>query len=243
MRPLFTMWASTRMVVLMALSAALYAAILIPFKFATIIPGLSEIRPGVCIPVVTGILFGPAACWGAGLGNLIGDVAGGMFGPGSAFGFAGNFMLAYVPWKLSEAFELDQIEDPLRRVLLFGLISVSAAAMCALITGWGINVLGFVPFAVLGTLIFLNNSIVSVLLGPPLLTVLMPRATRWGLRYRSIMDIPPQERPPVVPAVLLAGLALVGFATLFVLSPLNPPLVNNLGGCFAALVLALMLWL
>ena len=41
-----------------ALTAALYAALLIPFKPIPIIPGFTEIRPAVAVPLVFGLLFG-----------------------------------------------------------------------------------------------------------------------------------------------------------------------------------------
>ena len=63
------MWRNTRMVVLCVLSAALYAAILIPFKVIPLIPGVTELRPGNAIPVVCSFLFGPAAGWGSAIGN------------------------------------------------------------------------------------------------------------------------------------------------------------------------------
>ena len=42
MAELFRMWSNTRMVVLTAICAALYAAILIPFKVVPLIPGITE---------------------------------------------------------------------------------------------------------------------------------------------------------------------------------------------------------
>ena len=99
MRDAIATWRNTKMVVLVALSAALYAAILIPFKPIPIIPGITEIRPAAAIPIVTGLLFGPAAAWGCAMGNLIGDFFG-TVGPGSLFGLIGNFLLAYVPYRL-----------------------------------------------------------------------------------------------------------------------------------------------
>ncbi len=42
MKEIFFMWKDTRMVVLTALSAAIYAAVLIPFKPIPIIPGFTE---------------------------------------------------------------------------------------------------------------------------------------------------------------------------------------------------------
>ena len=40
------MWKYTRMVVLVALTAAMYAAVLIPFKLLPIIPGITETQAG-----------------------------------------------------------------------------------------------------------------------------------------------------------------------------------------------------
>ena len=60
MREVLTMWRHTHMVVLVALSAAIYAAGLILFKGFTIIPGFVEVRPANVFPFFFGLLFGPA---------------------------------------------------------------------------------------------------------------------------------------------------------------------------------------
>src|SRR5499426_4214323 len=103
MRDLVDMWRNTRMVVLTAMSASLYAAILIPFKVMPIIPGVTELRPANAVPVVCSFLFGPAGAWGAAIGNLIGDFFGGI-GPGDFFGFAGNFLYGFLPYAVWRAF-------------------------------------------------------------------------------------------------------------------------------------------
>jgi EAL domain-containing protein (putative c-di-GMP-specific phosphodiesterase class I) len=46
-----------------AVIAAIYAAVLIPFNALTIIPGITSIRPANVFPVIFGIMFGPAAAW------------------------------------------------------------------------------------------------------------------------------------------------------------------------------------
>ena len=80
-------WQDTRLLVLSAQIAAIYAAVLIPFKVGIpIIPGFVELRPANVIPIVSSLLFGPAAAWGAGIGNVIGDCFG-TLGPASLFGF------------------------------------------------------------------------------------------------------------------------------------------------------------
>src|SRR5579883_3418424 len=94
MAELFAMWRNTRMVVLTAICAALYAAILIP--------GITEFRPANAVPVVCSFLFGPAGAWGAAFGNLIGDFFGGL-GPGDLFGFFANLLYGLVPYLVWEA--------------------------------------------------------------------------------------------------------------------------------------------
>ena len=97
MREVWRMWRYSSMVVLTVLTAGLFAAILIPFKGIPLIPGITELRPANVIPLVFGLLFGPAGAWGAAFGNLIGDFFG-TLGPGSFFGFWGNFLAAYLPY-------------------------------------------------------------------------------------------------------------------------------------------------
>jgi energy-coupling factor transport system substrate-specific component len=99
MKEVFTMWRYTKMVVLTALTAAVYAAILIPFKGLIIVPGFTEIRPATAVPVVFGLLFGPAGAWGSAIGNLIGDFFG-TFSFGSIPGFLGNFFFGFNGYKL-----------------------------------------------------------------------------------------------------------------------------------------------
>ncbi len=54
-------WRDTRQIVLVAQIAAIYAAILIPFKVGIpLIPGFAELRPANTIPIVNSLLFGPA---------------------------------------------------------------------------------------------------------------------------------------------------------------------------------------
>src|ERR1043166_9883701 len=139
MRDLIDMWGNTRMVVLTAMSASLYAAILIPFKVLPIIPGVTEFRPANAVPVVCSFLFGPAGAWGAAIGNVIGDFFGGI-GPGDLFGFAGNFLYGWIPYKAWEALT---DSDPLPRTptawLAFVGVVLLASGACALTIGWGIN--------------------------------------------------------------------------------------------------------
>jgi energy-coupling factor transport system substrate-specific component len=192
MRDALAMWRNTRLVVLTAVSASLYAALLIPFKVLPLIPGVTELRPANALPVVCSFLFGPAAGWGAAIGNLIGDFFGGI-GPGDFFGFGANFLYGFLPYRIWRVLSAG---DPLPRslaqwVAFVGVVALSAAA-CALVVGWGLNMLGFVPFAVLANIIFFNNFVMAVVLSPLLLFALYPRVKRAALRYEDLAAVSPR---------------------------------------------------
>ncbi|MEY4949746.1 MAG: hypothetical protein RL698_1957 [Pseudomonadota bacterium] len=207
---LFGMWANTRMVVLAAMSASLYAAILIPFKVIPLIPGITELRPANALPVVCSFLFGPAAAWGAAIGNMIGDTFGGL-GPGDVFGFLGNLLYGLAPYRIWRALGGGRPvpETPLDWGR-FILSVVGASAVCALVVGWGLNILGFVPFSVLGNVAFANNLIAAGLLSPLILRVLYPRVERALLLYQDVDPHPGPSRSRAIAGLLLFAIAVVG---------------------------------
>ncbi|MGH7168491.1 MAG: QueT transporter family protein, partial [Nitrospiraceae bacterium] len=188
---LFGVWRDTRLIVLVAQTAAVYAAILIPFKVGIpLIPGFVELRPANAVPIVASLLFGPVAAWGAAFGNVIGDCFG-TLGPGSLFGFLGNFCYGYVPHLLRGhlgvlASERGPTLSSWRHIIEFMVICSVASMACALVIGWGVDLLGLLPFWIVVPPIFLNNFLMGVLLAPPLLFFLHPRVKRWGLRYEDI---------------------------------------------------------
>lgn len=196
MKEVVRMWQNTRMIILVALSAAIYAAFLIAFKGGiVIVPGITEVRPANVFPPIFGLLFGPAGAWGSAIGNLIGDIFGGTFGPGSIFGFFGNFALAFVPYKMWGAvFGLVSKDDmatttnTLKKLIAFELVTLVASAACAVIIAWYLDLTGIVPYAFLAITITVNNFAAGVVLGPILLTLLYPRVKRWGLVWTDIMD-------------------------------------------------------
>lgn len=209
MRETLAMWRNTRLVVLTAMSASLYAALLIPFKVLPIIPGVTELRPGNAVPVVCSMLFGPAGAWGAAIGNLIGDFFGG-FGPGDLFGFIGNFLYGFLPYRAWRALsDADPVPRTIAQWLAFLLVLGVGAGACALCVGWGLNLLGFVPFAVLGNVVLFNNFVMGALLAPLLLRAVYPRVKSAGLRVDDLE--PPRARSRAVRRLGLA-LAVLGVA-------------------------------
>jgi len=195
MKEVISMWKNTRMIILVALSAAIYAAFLIVFKGGIpIVPGITEVRPANVFPPVFGLLFGPAGAWGSAIGNLIGDLFGGTLGIGSIFGFFGNFFLGFIPYKMWGATfglvkkdDMSQTTNNFKKILAFELVALVAAAACGIIIAWYLDIAAIVPFAFLSITITVNNFAAAVVLGPILLVLLYPRVKRWGLVWTDIM--------------------------------------------------------
>jgi len=196
MKEVITMWKNTRMIILVALSAAIYAAFLIVFKGGIpIVPGITEVRPANVFPPVFGLLFGPAGAWGAAIGNFIGDLFGGTLGIGSIFGFFGNFFLGFIPYKMWGATfglvskkDMSQTTDSVKKVLAFELVALVSSAACGIIIAWYLDIVAIVPFAFLSITITVNNFAAAFILGPILLVLLYPRVKRWGLIWTDIMQ-------------------------------------------------------
>lgn len=197
MKEVFTMWKNTRMIILVALSAAIYAAFLIVFKGGIpIVPGITEVRPANVFPFVFSLLFGPAGAWGSAIGNLIGDLFGGTLGVGSIFGFFGNFFLGFIPYKMWGAFfglvkrdNMAQTTNTGSKLLAFEIIMLTASAACGIIIAWYLDLASIVPFAFLAITITINNFAAGAILGPILLALLYPRVKRWGLIWTDIMNV------------------------------------------------------
>jgi len=127
------------MVVLVALTAALYAGLTLPCKVLTLVPGFTEVRPTVVIPVLMGIACGPAGAWGAAIGNIIGDLMSGFVGPLMAFGAAANLFFGFAAYKLSRTSKgelregLASTDDTLSpgyvRDMVFGIVGLVLAGL------------------------------------------------------------------------------------------------------------------
>jgi energy-coupling factor transport system substrate-specific component len=211
---LFTVWRNTRLVVMISVTAAIHAAAMIAFKWIVLLPGVTDVRPAAVFPVVFSLLFGPAAAWGAAIGNTIGDLFGSL-GPGTLIGFVGNLLYGYIPHRVWESWRT----TPPRMSTagdwaIFSLAVVAASGACALIVGWGVHLLGLYPFPFVAGIILANNTILSLLLGPALLKALEPRVARLNLLYTDLAG--PREVAtarrllPRAAGIALAVIALAG---------------------------------
>ncbi|WP_233553930.1 QueT transporter family protein [Halococcus sp. IIIV-5B] len=231
MREAFTMWRDTRMIMLVAVVAAVYAAILIPFKAFQIIPGFVSVRPANVFPVIFGLMFGPAAAWGSAIGNLIGDIFGGTLSPGSIFGFIGNFfygMIGYKLWgslgPLSSGNEPNFRTNTGKQLAEYVVIAAVASALTASTIAWGLDTLGLAPFPAISVSIGINNFLTSAILGPILLFLLWGRVKDLGLLYPDVMrneDLPNVSSSRTQLAAV--GLLVVAFVWIAVGTFVAPP--------------------
>jgi energy-coupling factor transport system substrate-specific component len=180
------------MVAYFAFTTALYAALLYPVsQFSLFGLQADYLRFAMCIPVAFGFLFGPAAAWGAGLGNLIFDATtnSGLTWV-SALGFLGNFLIAYIPYTLWTKITAEQPDmRSIKKVVLFmGLVGL-ATTICGLLIGWGLLYLYQLPFIMITYTIIGSDTLWAVLLGPVVLAASYGYFSKNGLLYRDIMRL------------------------------------------------------
>jgi energy-coupling factor transport system substrate-specific component len=209
MHELRAMWRNTRMIVLCAISAALYAAVLVPFKVVPFIPGVTELRPANAIPIVCSFLFGPAAAWGSAIGNMIGDFFGGV-SPADSFGFIGNLAYGYIPYKVWSviAARHSPIEGTWTSRGAYFFSCLLASTLCADFIGFGDNVLAIRLFYLLGNVVILNNMMAALLLSPFILRAVYPRVARGKMLYKDVMPelkVAPRPQSLAGFTMLLAG--------------------------------------
>lgn len=206
------MWKYTKMNVLTAICAAVYAATLIPFKGFVLIPGVTEIRPAAVLPVLFGLLFGPAGAWGIAIGNFIADLAGGTFGINCIFSFWGNFMLAYIPYRFYFVINgKEYLRKKILRykdiILYFGILIISSA-FCGALIAYGQVVFKILPFHIMFVIILINDTLVPAILGIPLYNLLMPRLGKWKLTWVDIMPVKPyveKRKYSVIKLIMIVG--------------------------------------
>lgn len=195
MKAALNMWKNTRMIILVAVCAAIYGAALIAFKTAIpFIPGITELRVANIFPMVFGLVFGPAGAWGTAIGNLLGDLFGGTLGPASIAGFVGNFLLGYLPYAMWTRLVPFAEKSPewkagswRSRMNYFFIAFVSSAA-CAVIISTFVDALGIVPYAILTKIITLNNTLASWIGVVLLVAVFGVTRDQFGLFWVDIMD-------------------------------------------------------
>ncbi|HIQ03918.1 MAG TPA: QueT transporter family protein [Desulfurococcales archaeon] len=185
-------------IAIMALTAAVYGGALAATGGLVVIPGFTWIRPANALTPVFGVLFGLPGAIGTAIGNFIADAFAGYLGWGSIGGFVGNFILAYIPYKL--------VSDPsLRSPRAWAecyLSIIIASVWCSAYISWWLYIwspgvspvplVGLPPIMIWGwffPFVIINNLLVSVILSPPIIYILYPVVKNWGLLWKDRITI------------------------------------------------------
>lgn len=166
-----------------AVTAILYILVLIPFnQYHWEIAGI-VLRPAAILPVVCGILWGPAAAWGLGIGNVAGDLFG-SWSPMSVFGALINFLypyFSYLLWhRLMKGHEIRM--DPFGLGVFWAVTFVTTFTCMFLLAACGTIFFGR-PFESKFVSYFGNNIFWAMLGGPVLFRLMFEPAFRNGFVY------------------------------------------------------------
>ena len=156
-------------------------------KFAA---GYSEARPVNALPAVAGMLFGPVGAAACALGNVLGDFPSlSRYGLTLVLGLAGNFLVAYIPYKIWYAVTDKEVNmHSWKNILLFLWAAFTGSMACSCVLGYGLEMLYGEWQNELIRISFLNNFGFTVALGLPSLIVLTSDDVRWGGWKRRFLD-------------------------------------------------------
>ena len=156
-------------------------------KFAA---GYSEARPVNALPAVAGMLFGPVGAAACALGNVLGDFPSlSRYGLTLVLGLVGNFLVAYIPYKIWYAVTDKEVNmHSWKNILLFLWAAFTGSMACSCVLGYGLEMLYGEWQNELIRISFLNNFGFTVALGLPSLIVLTSDDVRWGGWKRRFLD-------------------------------------------------------
>lgn len=157
----------------MLLCIAIFVFMAVPFKAMTLVEGFTEVRPVNAVPVIAGLLFGPAGAWGCAIGNVVSDLFG-SFSLTSLLGFFGNFIAAYVPyriWHIVKSGESPNVKTHGNLGFYIYISGIGAMATGIFITGGLDLFFGYWSWDLM-VIIMVNDFLFPVFLGLPVLIVL-----------------------------------------------------------------------
>lgn len=180
-----------------AIVAALFGGGLAIFAGVVFVPGIAYLRPAQAFTTVFGILFGLPGAMGSAVGNFIGDIFAGTLTLGSVAGFIGNFMSAYVPYRIVYAARRADLSS-LGDALNYAWAVVAGAFVIAFYIPWWLAVLSIIPAEVAWTGVFgniwLNGLLTLWILGFILLKILYPYVKRWNMYWADSENADPELR-------------------------------------------------
>jgi len=183
MHELAGVWTDRKGLTWIAVSALLYALALIPFnQLHWDVAGI-PIRPAAALPVVFGILWGPAAAWGLGIGNIAGDVFG-SWSLMSIVGFLVNFLYPYLSYLLwHRLMKNHEIRMDLYGFTCFWTVTFVTTLACMVLLAACGTVFFNRPFETKFISYFGNSIIWAMAVGPVLFRLTLKKAVRNGLVY------------------------------------------------------------
>ncbi len=169
-------------------TALFYVLVLVPFnQYHWEIAGIA-LRPAAVLPVVCGILWGPAAAWGLGLGNVTGDLFG-SWSLMSIFGFLINFLYPYLAYRLWHRLMKDHEirRDPFC-LGCFWAVTLVTTFFCMLLLAASGTIFFGRPFESKFISYFGNSIFWAMIAGPILFRLMFVPAFRNGLVYGREWD-------------------------------------------------------
>lgn len=242
MKEIFSPFTSKQKLLQMGICALVFIGMAVPFKVMVLIEGLTEVRPVNAVPVVAGLLFGPAGAWGCAVGNLAADLSG-TFSQASVLGFAGNFIAAWLPYKLWHFAGGRETPNVKSRKNMVKYIAVCAAAALAtaILIACGLDVLFGMWLPQIFRIILFNNLGFSLLLGLPVFIVLTSGESKITATLPENTQVRQRQRSARLRYGLLI-LLLAGEAALLVMTGLGmrmsaSPLMGMTGAIWAIALL------
>ena len=213
-----------------ALITVMFAILAVSIHVMQFAGGYSQIRPVNAIPAPVGLVFGPVGALACALGNLLGDLPHLADYHGTAvLGFVGNFLSAYIPYKVWRAIDSDVVSvHSWRQIGLYVWAAALSCLSCALMLGFGLSVFFGQWYGEIVAGIFFNNLTFSLALGLPVLIVLT--STDFGLGIwvtlrvrRGVRFSMPGPIPNRFSAVIcIVSTAIMGITFFMVQSGMNP---------------------
>ncbi len=207
MREIFDPFRHRKTLIQIAVCALVFIGMAIPFKVMVLVEGFTEVRPVNAVPVIVGLLFGAAGGWGSAVGNLIADLFG-TLSPSSVLGFFGNFLAAYLPYKLWHIFKKGEAPNArsFKNIGIYILISAISSLAVAIFIANGMDVFFDFWSPNIFYIICMNDFLFPVFLGLPVLIVL----TCDDIRIKALIPVAGTRHP------MLQKVSLVVFATMSV---------------------------
>ena len=146
----------------------IYTMLVVSIDVMEFADAYSKLRPASFIPIVAGLLFGPFGALACALGNLIQDLFWGGFGFTSILGMIGNFLAAYIPYKMWQAMSAEKMDaHTWRRIGLFLWTAFASCLTTAFVLSCGMEVFFSTSIPELFYGVFFNNFLFSMVFGLP----------------------------------------------------------------------------